>query len=90
MPHHEVGHDAVRGEQAGEREVGGEHRGLSDLGVAQVVLSPRDGVGVVGVDEDVVGERPPQERRHHPVGVGEGFGHDRIVRARSSASMFTY
>ena len=45
---------------------------------------------VVGVDEDVVGERPAEQRRHHPVGLGEGLRDDRLGGRAARSSMFTY
>ena len=38
VPHHHVRHDAVGGEQAGERRVGGQHGRLRDGGLPQVVF----------------------------------------------------
>ena len=49
------GRDAVGGEQAGQRDVGGEHGRLGDLGLQQLLLEPGDRFRVVGVGEDVVG-----------------------------------
>ena len=46
VAHHEVGRDAVGGEQPGEGEVDRQHGGLGDLGLAQVGLGRGDGVGV--------------------------------------------
>ena len=79
---HHVGLDAVRGEQGGEREVGGQHRRLCDLGVAQVFLGAVHRRRIVGVDEDEVAQRFAEQRRHHPVGLHEPFGHDRFGRSQ--------
>ena len=83
VAHHHVGVHAVGGEQPGQREVGREHGRLGDLGLQQLLLQRRDGFGVVAVDEDVGGQRAPEQRGHDPVGLGEGLGDDRL-RARSA------
>ena len=41
VPHHHVRPYAVRGQQVGQREVGGEHGGLGDLGLQQLLLGRR-------------------------------------------------
>ena len=41
VAHHHVGLDAVRGEQAGEREVGGQHGRLGDLGLLELLFELR-------------------------------------------------
>ena len=66
VAHDDVGGDAVGGEQPGEGDVGGQHGGLGDLGLQQLLLEPGDGLGVGPVDEDEVGERLAQQRRHDP------------------------
>ncbi len=77
VAHHQVGHDAVGLEQAGDGRVDRKHRRLGDLGLAQLCLGGGHRVGIFGVDEDVVGERPAaQQRGHHLVGLGEGLGND--------------
>ena len=78
VAHHEVGHDAVGGEQPGEGEVDRQHGGLGDLGLAQVRLGRGDGVGVGGVDEQVGRERAADQRRHDGVGLVERLGDDRL------------
>ena len=78
VAHHEVGHDAVGGEQAGEGEVDRQHGGLGDLGPAQVRLGRGDGVGVAGVDEQVGRQRTLDQRRHDGVGLVERRGDDRL------------
>ena len=90
VAHHHVGLDAVGGEQPGEGEVGGQHGRLGDLGLQQLLLEPRRPRPGRCVDEDVVGQRPAEQRRHDPVGLGERLAPRSARVARSSSSMLTY
>ena len=78
VTHHEVGLDAVGGEQPGEREIDGQHGGLGDLGAAQIRFGGGDGVGVAGIDEEIGRQRPAEQRGHHGVRLVEGVGDDRL------------
>ena len=53
VAHHHVGLHAVGREQPGQGDVGGQHRGLGDLGLHQLLLERLDRGRVVAVDEDV-------------------------------------
>ena len=91
VAHHEVGLDPVGRQQAGQRDVDGQHGRLGDLRLAQLLLGRRDRVGVGRVDEDDVAQRAPVEQRaHDPVGLGEGLRDDRLGLHAGSASMFAY
>ena len=70
--------DCVRTEEARDRLVDGEHRGLGDLGLAKLLLGGGGRRRIGGVDEQVVAEGSTQDRRHQPVGLGERVGHDRL------------
>ena len=77
VAHHHVRAHTVVLEQPGQREVGGEHRRLGDLGARQLALRLLDGGRVVPVDEDVRRERSPEQGRHDPVRLREGLGDHR-------------
>jgi hypothetical protein len=83
VTHHEIRHQAVGREQTREGDIHGEDRGLGDLGVAQLALGALDGSGIPRVREQVVAERPVEQRRHHPIGFGEGLGDDRLALAQA-------
>ena len=83
VAHHEIRHQALGREQARERDVHGEDCGLGDLGVAQLALRALDGGGIRRIREQVVGERPVEQRRHHPIGFGEGLRDDRLALAQA-------
>ena len=57
VAHRHVGPDAVRGQQARQGEIRGQHRRLGDRGLAQIVFGPGDRVRVRLVDENEVAER---------------------------------
>ena len=90
VAHHHVGRDAVGGEQAGERGVGGEHRRLRDRGLAQILLGarrPRAGStastkmkSLSGLPSSGVITRSASANTAATIGS----------RRRSSASMLTY
>ena len=82
VPDHHVGLDAVGRQQRRQRQVGGQHRWLRDLGVAQVFLCRGDRDLVTGVDEDVLAERLAQQRRHHVIRGHEPLGDDGFRRAQ--------
>ena len=76
MSHGHVGLDAVGGQQPGQSQVDGQHRGLSDLGLAQIFFSFRDGLCVGWIDEDELAERLAQQRGHNAIRFGKKFGHN--------------
>ena len=82
VAHHHVRAHAVRVEQAGQRQVGGQHRRLGDLGLHELLFEPLRG-GLVGVvREDVLGQRLAEQRRHDPVGLVERRGDERLPLAQ--------
>ena len=52
MSHGHVGLYAVRSQQPGQGQVDGQHRGLSDLGLAQIFFRLGDGGFISLVNED--------------------------------------
>ena len=72
----QVGLDAVGGVQAAQRDIHRQDRRLRDGRLLEglLCLGPRG--SVIGVDEDLPGERAIQERGHDPVGFAEGVCHD--------------
>ena len=84
MSHGHVGLDAVSGQEPGQRQVGGQHGRLRDRGLAQIVFGFGDGIGVGLVNEDEFAERLAEQRRHHAIGFGKSFGHNRLRRAERS------
>ena len=82
VAHHHVRAHAVRVEHAGQRQVGGQHRRLGDLGLHELLFEPLGG-GLVGVvREDVFGQRLTEQWRHHPVGLVECRGDQRLLLAK--------
>ncbi len=75
MSHDDVGLEAVVSQQRHDGGVEGEHGWLADFRLHQVKGGLHDGGLVIRIDEDVVGERLAQNRRHHGVGVGKDLGH---------------
>ena len=82
VAHYQVGLDAVRCQQAREREVGGQHGRLRDLGLLQLFFELRHRRRVGTVDEDELAERPAEQRCHDPVRVGEDGGDERLTLAQ--------
>ena len=82
MSHGEVGFDAVRGQEPGQREVGGQHGGLSNFSLAQIVFRFGDSVSVGLVNKDKFAERLAEQRSHHAIGLSKGFGHNRLCRSK--------
>ena len=83
VAHRHVGLDAVGGEETRESEIDGQHGRLRDGGLAQIVISLRDGngIGLVGISlvhEDKVGQRLAEQRRHDSIGFGKHLGDDRL------------
>src|ERR1035438_9287841 len=51
---------------------------LSNGGLAQVVFGLGHSVGVGLVHENEFAERLAEQRRHHPIGFGKNFRHNRL------------
>jgi hypothetical protein len=89
VSHGHVGLDAVSGQEPGQRQIGRQHGGLRNGGLAQIVFGLGDSVGVGRVHEDELAERLAEQRGHHAIGFGKSFSHDRFGCAER-LSMFTY
>ena len=74
----EVWRDAISGQQPGQRQIGRQHGRLSDGSLAQIVFGLGHGGGVGLVHEDKFAERLAQQRRHHAIGFGKNFRHNRL------------
>ncbi len=79
MPRHDVGVDAMLGQKTQDRHVGGEHRGLRDLGLPErlfgglaFLLSHR------GVGEEEVGEPSVEDGMEDLVRLCKGLPHDAV------------
>ncbi len=79
VAHDEIGFDAVRREQPGERQVGGEDGRLGDLGLHELGAEPVERRRVGVVTEDERRQRTAEKGRHDLVGLAEGVGDDRLA-----------
>ena len=84
VAHHQIGGDPVSGHQVRQRSVGGEHRGLRDLGLHELCFEAGDRFWVRGVAEHEVRQGLTQQRRHDPVGLVVDRPHDGFVIAQAS------
>ena len=81
VTHHHVRVDAVGRQQLREGEVDGQHGRLGDLRFPQLHVALLHRGRVIGVGEDVVGERLAEDRLHDCVGIAEGLLDDRLAVA---------
>ncbi len=74
VAHHHVRLEAIIGEQSEKSHIESEHGRLGDLGLHQIELGTHHRRRLIFIDEYVIGQRPAQDRHHHPIGVGEDLG----------------
>ncbi len=82
VAHHHVRVDAIGVEETGEGLVDGEHCGLGDLGLAELLVDRGEAGLVVRVSEDVIAEGAAEDGGHHAIGFGERLRHDRVAVAQ--------
>ena len=90
MSHRHVGLNAICGQQTGDSDIDGQHGWLRNFGLAQVFFRLGHCLRVVGIDEDELGKRLAQQRRHHAICFGERLGARWALQRGAVESMLAY